>query len=290
MAILRYLPAASLLAGIARASSGTFDFLTLNVAGLPEILNSNEVPGDKEDNAGYIGTHLAEGGFDVVHMQEDFNYHAYIYRTDNHTYRTATSGGVPFGSGLNTVANYGWSSFERIKWDKCDIDEGDCLTPKGFTFMRMQIEDIEIDFYNLHADAGSENGDAEARSAGVDQVLDYIEANSADRAVIIGGDTNDRWTNAARSIDKYTDAGFEDVWVQLINNGVYPTAGAAADPCGTPAASNTCEVVDKIFFRSGGGVTVDATSFTYASSTFVQPDGNILSDHNPLLVNFAWTS
>jgi hypothetical protein len=31
----------------------------------------------------------------------------------------------------------------------------DCLTPKGFTFMRVKIaEGAVVDMYNLHADAG----------------------------------------------------------------------------------------------------------------------------------------
>ena len=55
------------------ATSGTFNILSFNVAGLPEILNSNEVPGDKTDNTATIGTRFAEYGFDVIHVQEDFN-------------------------------------------------------------------------------------------------------------------------------------------------------------------------------------------------------------------------
>lgn len=51
-------------------TSGTFDLLTYNVAGLPAILNGNDVPGDKATNAKTIGTKLAEGAYDVVHMQE----------------------------------------------------------------------------------------------------------------------------------------------------------------------------------------------------------------------------
>lgn len=86
---------------------------------------------------------------------QDFNYHAYIYETDDHPYRTATSGGVPFGSGLNTLSNYNWISYDRIKWDSCNLNDGDCLTPKGFTAMRAQIDEgVYIDLYNLHADAG----------------------------------------------------------------------------------------------------------------------------------------
>lgn len=135
-------------------TSGSFDFLSYNVAGLPPIFNDNGVPGDKGTNANTIGSHLAEGAYDIVHLQEDFNYHAYIYETDTHPYRTATSGGVPLGSGLNTVANYEWTGFSRTKWDECYINEGDCLTPKGFTYMRISLDGAEVDLYNLHADAG----------------------------------------------------------------------------------------------------------------------------------------
>lgn len=138
----------------AAASSGTFTFLTYNVAGLPDWMNDNGVPGDKTTNAQSIGSHLAQLKYDIVHMQEDFQYHAAIYSTDTHAYRTPTSGTVVFGDGLNTVANYDWTGFTRKKWNKCNLNDGDCLTPKGFTYMRMKIGDIEVDLYNLHGDAG----------------------------------------------------------------------------------------------------------------------------------------
>lgn len=134
------------------ADSGSFSFLSYNVAGLPFI--DNGVPGDKKDNAGHIGEKLAEQGYDIVHLQEDFNFNPWLYAKDNHEFRTDWTGPIPFGSGLNTVANYDWSKFERIKWDDCDINEADCLTPKGFTFMRIRIDDVDFDLYNLHADAG----------------------------------------------------------------------------------------------------------------------------------------
>ncbi len=73
-----------------------------------------------------------------------------------------------------------------------------------------------------------------------------MSSNSAGRAIVIAGDTNDRWTNAALSLNLLTQAGFTDPWVDLIKGGVYPTAGSTADPCAVPAASNSCEVVDKV--------------------------------------------
>ncbi|KAF5669940.1 endonuclease exonuclease phosphatase [Fusarium heterosporum] len=287
----KFLLAALSLIGIsAGQKTGQFSFLTYNVAGLPAIINGNEVPGDKATNANLIGTALSTQAYDIVHMQEDFNYHAYIYATDNHPNRTPTSGGVPFGDGLNTVSNYPWTGLTRKKWNKCNLNSGDCLTPKGFSFMRININGAEIDLYNLHADAGSDQGDVDARTSGINQILEYVNANSNGRAVIVAGDTNDRWTNAGRSINKLTDAGFSDSWVQLINGGVYPTAGATANPCSVPAPNNKCEIVDKVFYRSGTSVKLTAKTFKYVPEAFVQPDGNILSDHNPVLVNFSYTA
>lgn len=122
------------------------------------------------------------------------------------------------------------------------------------------------------------------------QILNYMSANSAGRAVIIAGDTNDRYTNTGRSISRFaTEAGFKDAWVERINGGRYPTEGAAANPCAVPAASNSCEIVDKVLYRSGGGVTLNAASFDYETDLFVQPDGNVLSDHNPIRVEFTYS-
>lgn len=130
------------------ATAGEFNILALNVAGLPPILNGNDVPGDKSDNSRQIGRKFAEYGYDVIHVQEDFNYHAYIYETDNHPYRTPTSGGAGIGSGLNTLSNFEFTNFVRTKWATCSNAEGaDCLTPKGFTSMRVRVDEgVYVDF------------------------------------------------------------------------------------------------------------------------------------------------
>lgn len=86
----------------------------------------------------------------------DFAFHAYIYATDDHPYRTPTSGTAAIGSGLNTISNFDWVDFTRVKWATCSNASGaDCLTPKGFTFMRVAVsEGVYVDMYNIHADAG----------------------------------------------------------------------------------------------------------------------------------------
>jgi hypothetical protein len=52
------------------ASSGKFTALTFNVAGLPQILQSNDVNGSKTENAQEIGTYFSKYGYDIINLQE----------------------------------------------------------------------------------------------------------------------------------------------------------------------------------------------------------------------------
>lgn len=113
------LPLLSLIPSTLSQSSGTFNALTFNVAGLPAILNDNGVPGDKTANTARIGQLFTQYNISLIQVQEDFNYHATLYANDKHPYRTATSGGVPFGSGLNTLSNYEFTGLDRVKWNTC---------------------------------------------------------------------------------------------------------------------------------------------------------------------------
>src|SRR5882724_1032655 len=106
-------------ASTASADSGAFSVLSYNVAGLPEGLSSAPTPRQSSTTA--IGQRL--GPYDIVHAQEDFNYHAYLYAADSHPHRTPTSGGAGIGSGLNTLSNYPYDTgdFERVSWDSCQL-------------------------------------------------------------------------------------------------------------------------------------------------------------------------
>ncbi|RYC61673.1 hypothetical protein CHU98_g4529 [Xylaria longipes] len=275
---------------VTAATSGVFNVLSMNVAGLPAILNDNGVPGDKTTNSGLIGSKFSELGYDLIHAQEDFNYHAYVYASDTHPYRTATSGGVPFGSGLNSLANYDWVDFTRVKWDECsDASENDCLTPKGFTFMRLKLSDgVYVDAYNTHTDAGTEDGDLEARASNLQQVADYINVWSTGNAVVVFGDTNSRYTRVGDIVpDLLSQTGLTDAQVELILGGVAPTEEIL---CSNPSTTNECETVDKIFYRGSPLLDLTATYWAYESNKFLQPDGNVLSDHNPITANFTWVA
>ena len=62
---------AGLASSVSAATSGDFNVLAFNVAGLPALFNGNEVPGDKATNAGTIGSLFTEYDYDVIHVQED---------------------------------------------------------------------------------------------------------------------------------------------------------------------------------------------------------------------------
>ncbi|KAH7469235.1 hypothetical protein PRIC2_013677 [Phytophthora ramorum] len=195
------------------------------------------------------------GDWDIVNVQEDFNYHAKLYSENKHEYRTSTSGGVPFGSGLNTLSHLPFTNItnlERIKWDECsNFDNADCMTPKGFTMVEIQLADgVTIDVYNLHTDAGVTDADQKARASNLAQVSDFITANSADNAVIVMGDTNTRYTRELDTIREFIEGQkLTDGWVQSIRNGAPPEKGSEAIKCETATMTNDCEVVDKIMFR-----------------------------------------
>ncbi|CAG8901302.1 unnamed protein product [Penicillium nalgiovense] len=274
----------------AAATNGKFTALSFNVAGLPSILQSNDVNGTKTDNANLIGTYFSEYGYDIINMQEDFNYHAYIYETDTHAYRTATSGGAAFGSGLNTISNYNWVDFTRVKWNICsDASSADCLTPKGFTFMRWNPADgVYVDFYNLHADAGIEDEDEAARNSNLQQVADYIDTWSTGNAVVVMGDTNSRYTRAKDTGIRVfkSQNSLADTWVDLEKDGVYPTAGADALVCENPTSVQTCETVDKVLYRGSSVVSLEADSFVYDSAKFTNTDPSIWAIYSRTTTRF----
>jgi endonuclease/exonuclease/phosphatase family metal-dependent hydrolase len=261
---------------------GSFSALNYNVAGLLFVYCC----GDPVDNTTIIGQKL--NNYSIVNVQEDFNYHSTLYDNANHPYRTPTSGGMAFGDGLNTMSDYPFTDLVRVKWDKCN--GADCLTPKGFSLKRIQLEEgVYIDLYNVHANAGSTSADYQARRANITQLVNYINANSAGNAVLVMGDFNCRYTRLEDNIRLLrTSSGLTDAWVQMIKNGEEPVSGNPAMVCpyGNILSDFECEVVDKIFYRSNNYVELVPTQFSYADHLFRKENGEMLSDHYPLLVNF----
>ncbi|MET7985803.1 MULTISPECIES: jacalin-like lectin [unclassified Streptomyces] len=276
----------------AAADSGTFSVLSYNVAGLPDGISSAPTPRQAATTA--IGGLIAP--YDIVHVEEDFNYHAALYAADTaHAYRTPTSGGAGIGSGLNTLSkiSYDTDDFERVGWNSCQIDSGDCLTPKGFTFMRERLaEGVYVDFYNVHTNAGTNDGDLASRADNLSQLTSFISTRSAGNAVVVMGDTNTRYTRSGDTIAEFAAAnGLTDAWVQLVRGGTAPAKGSDALVCDQSGTTvpDTCEVVDKILFRGSKLVTLGATNYHNEHTRFLTSGGLMLSDHDPITASFTWS-
>lgn len=275
-------------------TTGTFNILSYNVAGLPAILSSS----DPTKNTAYISCLIR--GYDVVQAQEDFNYHATLYDScDNHLYRSPTSGGIPFGSGLNQLSNFPYTDFERVTWT--NRVGPDALTPKGFTMARTWVAPgVAIDFYNLHAQAGQtdpfstaswDEAALAASRSDISQLMAYVNANSQGNAVVIFGDTNTRYTRQGQNMQNFLAAGFRDVWIDLVRDGVAPINGTLPlTDCSAGYVSPQCEIVDKVLYRNNAFVTLTPTAYVMDDALFKNPEtGAPLSDHKPLEVkwNFA---
>ncbi|MDN3296800.1 jacalin-like lectin [Streptomyces ficellus] len=264
-------------------SSGTFDVLTYNIAGLPLGLGDS----DPETNTPLIGQRL--GPYDIVNVQEDFNYHASLYANDTHPHRTATSGGAGIGDGLNTLSDYAFEDFQRVDWTDCTGT--DCLTPKGFTLARVRLaEGVFVDLYNVHTNADTTDAALAARRANILQLSRFIQANSAGNAVIVMGDTNTRYTRTGDNIRTLLDDnGLTDAWVRLVRGGSVPAQGSDALVCDKAAPTNDCEVVDKVLYRGGGLVSLTATRYSNEWASFRDAAGAHLSDHYPHAVSLSWS-
>ncbi|MGW6738432.1 jacalin-like lectin [Streptomyces sp. NPDC055013] len=265
------------------ADSGTFNVLTYNVAGLPLGLGDS----DPETNTPLIGQRLAP--YDIVNVQEDFNYHASLYANDTHPHRTATSGGAGIGDGLNTLSDHSFEDFERVRWNNCTGTN--CLTPKGFTLARVRLaEGVFVDLYNVHTNADSDDAALAARRANVEQLSDFIRANSSGNAVVVMGDTNTRYTRVGDNIRTLVaENGLTDAWVQLVKGGTPPAAGSDALLCDATAPADDCEVVDKVLYRGSKLLGLTATRYNNDWAKFLRSDGKHLSDHFPHTVDFSYT-
>jgi len=307
LALLAVLVAA---AGSARAVP--VSVLTYNVAGLPLGLSGS----NPEVNSALISPLL--NPFDLVVVQEDFGFHEDLTSQLTHPHQSLKDAGfgsgaaelaadlgvapedlldpARLGDGLNRFSRSPFEGHTRVTWSACAgiLSNGsDCLAPKGFSFARHELAPgAFVDVYNLHADADGDEIDLAARRSNLRQLADFIDVHSQDRAVLLLGDTNSRYTREGDILPELlATTGLTDVWVELERDGQPPLPGdpALQDACDSNPASGDCEVVDKIFFRSGGGVELTPQSYLVPPE-FVDPDGVDLSDHLPIGTLFDVTA
>src|SRR5690606_6096999 len=102
------------------------------------------------------------------------------------------------GDGLGILSRFPIADEERVPWTGCfggldtsDGGAGDCLAMKGFAAWTVTLADgVEVDVYDLHAEAGGTDEDQRLQEENFDQLAEFVLARSDGRSVILGGDTN----------------------------------------------------------------------------------------------------
>jgi hypothetical protein len=260
-------------------ATGTFTSLTYNVAGLPQGINPDQFP---ERNTPLISPLLND--YDVVVVQEDFGSYTDLLRADaDHEFMSEPHPGpgtlnpiarteAAVGDGLNVMSRLPIGDLDRVPWTRCGAESADCLALKGFAATTLTLADgVSVDLYTLHMEAGG--GDTAIRGEDLDQLAAYLEEHTTG-AVLIGGDWNLNYDEAP---DGEQLRGFmEETGLQ--------------DACDVVDCGADDDVIDRFLFRSGDDVTLEPTSHRFERDTFVDPEGAPLSDHDPLAVDWSWST
>ena len=274
----------------AEGEAENLSLISANVSGLPAFLSKydRDVPTAQKT----LGEMLNKSGYDIICVQEDFGYHETLAATmTNYPYETYTSGGVPVGDGLNIFSKYPLYNLERVAWEKYNgvfADGADALTPKGFIKCTVDVNGVLIDLYNVHGDAYRTDADQLAKKAQLTQLTEYIEENSAQRPIIITGDTNLTFHNDPLS-DFHrimiSEGGFTDCWVEVKNGGNYmqsetdlPLIQSWYDKFGGHDWGRW-DSVERALYRNGDGIRFSPSRFEYVIYTDRNDQIKALTDH-----------
>lgn len=270
---------------INEASEGELTLLTYNVAGLPDMISGAETP--RSASMREISKKI--NSYDIVNVQEDFHYHRDLYESGNtHPYRTKHKEAIPYGDGLNTLSKYPILESERVAWSDCH--GSDCLAAKGFSMVRVQLaKDIMVDVYNVHATSQDNVAAAAARKHNFKQLAAYIRKNSKGKAVLVMGDFNAHYAASWDNIQQFSEAvSLKDAWLVAIKNGERPVVDSMFVAQNKLALTDSCESIDKIFFRNSPYIEFTPRSYKIEKQQFSNSRGQALSDHCAVSFTLKW--
>lgn len=264
--------------------SGELSLLTYNIAGLPELISSAETP--RASSIRSIGERINR--FDIVNVQEDFNYNSELYSSNLHLFRTESMGGVPFGDGLSTLSKYPIRATERVAWKDCS--GSDCLTPKGFSYTRLEIaKGVFIDVYNVHATAQDNPVAVLARKKNLKQLQSYIEGKSSCEALLIMGDFNSHYAFGEDHVVSFREeVSLIDTWALLHNRGMIPGIELNFMAKHALTVTDSCESIDKIYFRNSDQIVFTPKKYQVEHDLFSTAAGEPLSDHCAISLKLEW--
>lgn len=240
-----------------------FKVASLNVDGLPQkiLFIKTNPDGPAADGSARIGKYLSQKGYDIVCMQEDFNFHGVIEPWIEDDYQIDTWSG-PVGTdvpgkkidymhlqnlrfdcdGLGTIwkNNITLTSSERVNWDATFgkfSHANDEMITKGFRRYELTMPfGVDLIVYNMHMDAGddpdemagNDANDRAARLAEWQQLKEDVLAHLNDRPILIMGDMNSYYCRdqiQKNFINEISDSGLgtaSDVYIELMKDGIYP--------------------------------------------------------------------
>ncbi|MCO7223359.1 endonuclease/exonuclease/phosphatase family protein [Pleionea sp. CnH1-48] len=269
-------------------NQGEFSVVTYNVDGFP-----HSIGGNKNSEFKAIVKILNTLPIDILVMQELFikDKHSKVkdHLSDTqYPYRSKHFRGnrVSFGDGLLRVSQLPFDNahgFVRSEWPSCyDID---CYTEKGFTFQRHYLsKDLTVDVYNLHNDAGGQEGDIKAKKKAMAALANFINANSDGNAIIVAGDYNLGWHDPeSRPKAEEFRVIIEDFLAATNLTFACEAVTGNLDTC-----THVFNKPDHIAFRGNNKISLEAIDLNYLDN-FKDNSGKDLSDHWPLEARFYWT-
>jgi endonuclease/exonuclease/phosphatase family metal-dependent hydrolase len=207
--------AASLVTPRASPADSPLSVLSYNIHGLSPLI-AEDNPRQRLEVIGPLAT-----SYDVVLFQEDFEYHAVIRKRMEGSVGVRGNGmtrdprrlaakillaplavllprfSAPYGAGLSTFVKSAllWpGDIDHQPFGVCDGWLGarfDCWASKGYLRVGIRTpEGVIVDVYGTHLDAGRGKRARKARRSQLRMLASAIEEQSADRAVIVGGDFN----------------------------------------------------------------------------------------------------
>lgn len=255
-------------------SQAEVSVLTYNVQGLPGSITGR----DTAENISQISPLL--NSYDIALIQEDFFYHPELSGAAEHPYQIPREEDLYNEEGelmANASGLAGYSKFPiknhiNRRWFACNgiVDQkNDCLAPKGFSAAEHEITpNILVDIYNCHMDSGDSPGDVAARDRQIEQLAKFINTRSPRRAVIVACDTNMGEQDRPQLEQLLLTTGLKDSCKEL--------------NCLEP------DRIDRIFYRNGTAVQLEPLRW-YIPEGFVDKNGERLSDHEPVMVDFKVT-
>ena len=297
-----------------------FSIATLNVDGLPQKVLVVKINADGPGDTGSarIGKYLAKKDYDLVMMQEDFNYHGVlsVWLEDNYKMDEWSSQVGVDGQKIDFLhlQNHRFSCDGLMTCWKNDLQvtpaartpwtqsfgkfshANDEMITKGFRRYDVTLRGGErIVVYNMHMDAtlnedeaeGKGDKDREARMAQWAQLKEDVLQQLDSRPIIIAGDMNSLYgrDNVKREfIDAINESGrgtVADVWVELQKGGVYPSEKKTEATAGN-------ETVDKILYINPVmGTKIQPIAITTDREGYLF-DGKPLGDHWPVAATFQF--